>query len=626
MNLKLDELLSKAYSISRKWIIDDINSERRKDFTPIIDLLSDEILHSINCTHLFVWRAIAYDTIGEFSKAISDYDNVVRIKETYPQAYSKRGDLWSKIGNKINANKDYQKAIELQEQLKNTSKLNYQANILLANKCYQEAIDLYNKAIDFDSYSASLYLNRSKAFYNLREFSIALQDINNAIDIINKKEDRSFNFSTEIKAGCSWYTKGFYQDYLDYEEKSIPLHLSIFINRGLCFEALDDNQEAIKDYRYVLSLSPENQKAMFLLNFITKKLDLPSTIDDVRNDEKLKKIAESISTLSEEEQIEIMSWYKLHVTKIITNIQTYASKTDTMWADNLNRYVSHYTNLKTVDKIITTDNSRMRYSNAVFMNDPDEGKILINCISQIEKSDSNSIRIQEAFNKILVEEKNNFYIGSFLPVINGHEDELLMWRTYGKDEKQNDAAGCCIILDSTFFDETDGFSIALRNEQSGSNQSLYKVLYYNQREHKFVGDSQDNEQIKKNIRTLKDLLVALLDMKRDNESEQNNAIDRVIYHTLSELRYFFKSSDFSYENELRVIQFISNKNAIKVDVNSEHLPRKVYVESNKEVIPYLRKIILGPKVPHPSRWMYLEHLMEQKNFYISTVFSNCRFQ
>jgi len=341
-----------------------------------------------------------------------------------------------------------------------------------------------------------------------------------------------------------------------------------------------------------------------------------------------------------------MRFYKLRINPLIKNIRSKAAKTDNIWQEAAleenktynesdPKYVAHYSNLKVVDIMImkdpaiTTDLPKLRYSNAVFMNDPDEGQTLIDCLDNMEKTDAAPGQIKEAFRSVLKEEKNNFYLGSFLPEIQGHDDELLMWRTYGKDEHQQEAAGCCMILNVNFFDKADGGNITLgKDKASAAVHPLYKVLYYNQRKNQFEGDNAS--QLKEEVKKLKEALKDLLKLKEDTIfikiKDFDKAINRVVYHTLSELRYFFKSSDYAYENELRVIQFATDRVVVKVDNETSTLPRKLYIESTKEIKPYLKKIVLGPMVPHPERWLYLEKKMNDEGHTFEMKHSECRFQ
>ena len=102
-------------------------------------------------------------------------------------------------------------------------------------------------------------------------------------------------------------------------------------------------------------------------------------------------------------------------------------------------------------------------------------------------------------------------------------------------------------------------------------------------------------------------------------------IDSIIYRILSELRHNFKAASYAFENEYRVIIYCEpdatitkeingksvKENIVKIDMQGG-LPRSFYIESENKIGPYIRRIYIGPKVPNPERWMYLEVVAKQK--------------
>ena len=544
----------------------------QKRYKEVIDLLPDELLKKSNNATLYAGRARCYNILGEPDKAIEDCNKAISLEGNYEDAYFDRGLAWDNKGN------------------------------------YDKAIEDYTTAISYKE-DADAYFNRASVWDNKGYYDKAIKDYTTAISLI-KDDSSAYN-----NRGVSFYNKGEYD-------------------------------KAIADYDEAIKIDQKNSKAILNRDQLFAELGIPIAYSDVKADNAFYKITDSISILSDEEaQIAIMRFYKLYINPLIKNIRAKAAETDNIWEDAAKeenktynetdpKYVAHYSNLKIADIMIMKDPAKLsdlpklRYSNAVFMNDPDEGQILIDCLDNMEKTDTEPGQIKKAFESVLKEEKNNFYLGSFLPEIQGHDDELLMWRTYGKDENQQEAAGCCMILNVNFFDKADGDNITLgKDKASAAVHPLYKVLYYNQRKNKFEedNDSELDEGVKKLKESLKELLKLKEDVAYIKIKDFGKAIDKVLYHTLSELRYFFKSADYAYENELRVIQFATDSKVVKIEETST-LPRKLYIESTKEVKSHLRKIVLGPKVPHPERWLYLEKKMNDEGHVFEMKHSECHFQ
>ncbi|MES2728185.1 MAG: tetratricopeptide repeat protein, partial [Bacteroidota bacterium] len=435
---------------------------------------------------------------------------------------------------------------------------------------------------------------------------------------------------TAFEEGSAYSDKGEYDKAIADYTKAIELKNDFiypYRNRGVVKEKLNYNEEALNDYNAALKIDPTDIWANYYRDELYAKMGVPVKLDDAKADVTLYQIVNSVELLeNENDKLTLIQNYKLRIEPIITKIRNYTSKINEIFGNEINeKLLAHYSNLKTADILTVKEGSKLRYSNAVFMNDPEEGKILIDCLNNL---DGDSDAIKTAFYNVQREERTNFYLGSFLPVKDDHEDELLMWRTYGKDENRNEAAGCCLLIDFNFFDKSDGKHIAMSSDNDiGKNNiahPLYKVIYYNKRTKKIEGDTE--EVIAKQLKNLAKVLKELLERKDKVESENNKAIDKILYHSLSELRYFFKSADYYFENELRVIQFATHQDIVQIDKESNILPRRMFVESSKEIKPYLKKIILGPKVPHPERWMYLEEQMKRNGYPIELVQSNCQYQ
>ena len=56
-------------------------------------------------------RGIAYADLGQYQRAIEDYNEAIRLKPDYAMAYSNRGIAYSKLGQYQRAIEDYNKAI-----------------------------------------------------------------------------------------------------------------------------------------------------------------------------------------------------------------------------------------------------------------------------------------------------------------------------------------------------------------------------------------------------------------------------------------------------------------------------------------------------------------------------------
>ncbi len=544
----------------------------------VIKLLDDGILEKHNNEELYAYRSRSYNVIGEIDKGFKDAQKAISVNPEFSLGFFARGNYWYDKGE------------------------------------YDKAIDDYNKAIELNPKYDAAYNNRGTSWADKGEYDKAIDDYNKAIEL-NPKYDGAYN-----NRGSSWDYKRVYDKAIDDYNKAIelnPKYHNAYYNRGNSWYNKGDYDKAIKDYNKAIELKPDNVNAKYWLEKAKEKRneELALKKKTVKRDDSNTRIQLFVRILDDANVdefdtniiMQICAKVKRDVVDKIREIA--AGNIEELIQDNL---VAHYTKLKVADLIVSNKESQHRFYNAVYMNDPQEGMVILNYMGD---------GIRECFEHANKEEEDNIYIGSYLPA-KDHEDELVMWRTYGKDANKNEAAGCSIVLSTAFFDPFDGkennainpdiFTGNRSEKLATPPQCLYRVLYYNTRdnsEKRFECDK--SEELQGYVDELKKYLEKLIDQKdKTEETDKNKAIDKIIYHLLSEVRFFFKSADYSFENEVRVIQF-ATKGDDRLIIDKEAEPKKVYLNSNKNVKPFIKKIILGPKVPNPKQWLFLEVAMKQ---------------
>jgi tetratricopeptide (TPR) repeat protein len=616
----------------------------KKEYDKAILDLDKSISLKNDHSDTFLNRGIAWYKKSDMDRSFSDFNEAIKLNPKSALAYRNRSISFQERGQILEAIADLSKAIELDPNDAET--FTDRGGVFIERGEYDKAFADLDKAIELNPDFAEAFFGRGLAFYNTNSFDAAITDYNRAIAIDEN------HFAAYVNRGVAWYAKNDYTSAIKDFSRAIELkkdsalaytnryseyekNYSIaFSWRGQAYEQMNKYAEAIENYEKALALAPKSYSASYRKDALYAKLGIPLKFDSAKADATLYQIVKAVDEIEEEnEKLELIKFYKLEIEPVISQIRKYASKIDDdFWKDNLGRtqskLLAHYCNLKVADLLITKPDAHLRYSNAVFVNDPEEGKILIDFLDFLEEKEKGERKIKEAFTLTSRDERTNFYIGSFLPVKDFHEDELLMWRTYGKAENGNEAGGCCLVIDINFYDEADGKHIAMEADRDKKPSKiihpLYKVIYYNKRKGIIEGD--ESGEVTLELEKLKKVLQDLLNKRTIKDLKRNNAIEKILYHSLSELRYFFKSADYFFENELRVIQFATHSDIVKIDSNDSFLPRRMYIESSKEIKPHLKKIILGPKVQHPERWMYLEEQMKRDKYTMEMSFSNCHFQ
>jgi hypothetical protein len=217
--------------------------------------------------------------------------------------------------------------------------------------------------------------------------------------------------------------------------------------------------------------------------------------------------------------------------------------------------------------------------------------------------------------------ETSVYLGSFLPAEEdeekiSHEDELVMWRTYGKDENGKEAAGCCIVLSSDFFKE----KVSGKRDQSvpDTSRELLNVVYIKNEEKQKIIQNDPNGKKEKALKKLKSLLKKIVTLRNKYIPKDDiyKQIENNIFKELSRITYLFKSSDYEFEHEVRVIRYMPRGDGlIKYrEIREPNKPSKsFYIESDNAILPYIKKIYLGPKAEYYQHWnLYLDYELRQR--------------
>jgi tetratricopeptide (TPR) repeat protein len=477
-------------------------------------------------------------------------------------------------------------------------------------RMWDESLANYNSAIALNPKDPSFYIGRARTLIRLHKIRASNKDLEKAVRI-NPKDPKGYYLRSDfwrMKNKDKWVKDLATAVKLDPEASAWN-----YVRLGNYFLETKKYEQAFENYKRAIDKDPLlDDWEMDMFVYIFKTLS-------VVNNYKRKKIYEVCAPA-------------------IQLIDTVRGFFDYYNGGNS---IVHFTKLSVADILLANDSNKMRFFHASYMNDPEEGKILLQIFADPG--------IVDAFSRAEMHIDSNFYLGSFLPLQNA--DELVMWRTYGKDEQDSEAKGCSIVIKRAFFEDEEPVNKPGENTliNSGSEQvtdkeqvekdkkekpprvrfdtSLHKVIYFDRNKKKVLGE--DGKELKRQLMKLRNQLRKILAF-RDGElpkaNRLNNAIDGIVYYLITELRYYFKSADYSYENEERVVLSVPPRSRlVKID-DGAILPKRLYVEAKNSIRKHITKIILGPRVIHPERWSYLKVRMIKSDFDLELVKSNCKFQ
>ena len=299
------------------------------------------------------------------------------------------------------------------------------------------------------------------------------------------------------------------------------------------------------------------------------------------------------------------------------------------------------------DKKDFSVSGKTRLYNANYMNDPEEG-IVIEQILGLDRRD--------------VLEPSSWFLMSFT----NKTDDLAMWSQYGDDAK-----GVCLVLrendfsrftsfndvswrqEKNFLEFSDkmyllkselnsGFeksifrsesensvdtvndegtepnSVEKDSDSKGNRDYLYRIAYVKHTEKNLKLERTELFE-KAEIKELEKLLNSLKEKLDIGSKVTEENYQKAISDCIEEIRYLFKSVDYKYENELRILRYAnldpSNKE-IKIDKTSG--VGKLYVERKNSI--QIGEVIFGPKFPNPEYVTPLLKLLDKNiNYRKSTI-------
>ena len=256
--------------------------------------------------------------------------------------------------------------------------------------------------------------------------------------------------------------------------------------------------------------------------------------------------------------------------------------------------------------------------NVRYLNDPDEGKLLFDGLNQMLK-DKCKPRFSDFYEKWLLkkEEKDSFifddkmvFVKSFSRIDKNAEEtkdkeSIPMWSHYGNDSK-----GCRVKLGiSTFrFLGKDNKKSKDFPFRADDDYSLYNIIYCSDSGNPIF---KENEYIKPYFDMLEKIIANILDFYNNNDIPRNNdntckncskdykCLDttKIIYDILTPFAYLFKSANYDYERELRVIFNRSDEITHKEfkEILEKPFPRICIFMDNEVAI---EEIMLGPKLDY----------------------------
>ena len=222
----------------------------------------------------------------------------------------------------------------------------------------------------------------------------------------------------------------------------------------------------------------------------------------------------------------------------------------------VNENVFHYTSIFALEKL-TQKNAKFRLSNVAYLNDPEEGKLLL---SLARNALSEHFVGWDFLNQEIAEiAPRESFVGSFT-ICRSHDESLPMWFQYGDAGK-----GCRIEFDTSKFEG-----------------EVYQVEY-------------QTENMEDYIKQLKSILIEF-----KNEYGISDYNDNPVFSfaeaMLQQASYLCKDEHYKHENEARIVIFLPLTKALEEEfIRPEESFPRLFTEIDLSDTLKIKGVTFGPK-------------------------------
>ena len=233
---------------------------------------------------VYAARGDYHRNLKNYTQAIDDYTQAIKIDPKNPTYYRDRGVAYGKLKNYKQAIDDYTQAIKIDD--KNAIYYVGRGLAYFQLKDYKQAINDYSQAIKIDDKNAIYYNARGLTYLELKDYKQAIDDLTQAIKLDTKNA-----IYYNLRGFAYFQLKDYKQAINDYTQaiQLDPKNAGYYGDRGLTYFQLKDYKQAIDDYTQAIKLKPDFTEAYYVRGIAHYFLkDYKQAIDDWNQAIKLK--------------------------------------------------------------------------------------------------------------------------------------------------------------------------------------------------------------------------------------------------------------------------------------------------------------------------------------------------
>lgn len=204
--------------------------------------------------------------VKQYENAFTKINDALKLDQNIPKAYYLKGDIYKEIGDTAKAISSYETAIE-QDNKNFNAFLNL--GLIYSSRKSPLALEYFNNALMVQPGNMDALYAKAKLLQDIGKTEEAVIAYQTIIKLEPTHAFSLYNLGA-IELELNKNLKGA----LDYFSKSInanPKYAEAYFARGVCYEELNDKDNAKADYQMCLQLKPNFEPAISALNDIGKK-------------------------------------------------------------------------------------------------------------------------------------------------------------------------------------------------------------------------------------------------------------------------------------------------------------------------------------------------------------------
>lgn len=181
---------------AKDWFIRGLDAANQQEYYEAVTYFSKAIKLSSTDdarANSYYNRGTANARLGDYNRAIQDFNMAIELNPQYAEAYNNRGSAKAELEQYTEAIQDYNQAIKLNSQ--DAKIYHNRGTAKFRSGDYNRAIKDYDEAIKLNPKFAEAYSNRGLSKYNLQQYTEAIKDYDKAIELDSENVSAYFNKS-----------------------------------------------------------------------------------------------------------------------------------------------------------------------------------------------------------------------------------------------------------------------------------------------------------------------------------------------------------------------------------------------------------------------------------------------